>query len=193
LQLDGLRKLAEQRGWRVVGEYIDEGYSGTKDRRPALDKLMADAHKGKFDIVTVWRFDRFARSVRHLVTALDDFRERGIDFISLNDAIDTSTPTGRMTFMVVAAMAAFEADILRERTKAGVAAARRRGKHVGRPAKKLDLDHARELRDAGRSIREIAAELNVGRSILHRALQAVPEVPSNGAAEVAENMVSAEA
>jgi DNA invertase Pin-like site-specific DNA recombinase len=87
-----------------------------------------------------------------------------------------------MTFMVVAAMAAFEADILRERTKAGVAAARRRGKHVGRPAKKLDLDHARELRDAGRSIREIAAELNVGRSILHRALQAaVPEVPSNGA------------
>jgi DNA invertase Pin-like site-specific DNA recombinase len=130
LQLDGLRKLAEQRGWKIVAEYIDEGYSGTKDRRPALDKLMEDSRKGRFDVVAVWRFDRWARSVRHLVVTLDDFRERGIDFVSVNDGIDTSTAAGRMVFAVVAAMAAYEADAIRERTRAGVAAARRRGKQI---------------------------------------------------------------
>jgi DNA invertase Pin-like site-specific DNA recombinase len=108
LQLHDLRRLAEQRGWKVVGEYIDEGYSGTKDRRPALDKLMADSRKGRFDVVAVWRFDRWARSVRHLVVTLDDFRERGIDFVSVNDGIDTSTAAGRMVFAVIAAMAAYE-------------------------------------------------------------------------------------
>lgn len=178
LQLDGLRKLAEQRGWRVVGEYVDLGVSGAKDRRPALDKLMADAHRGRFDIVAVWRFDRFARSVRHLVVALDDFRERGIDFVSVNDGIDTSTAAGRMVFAVIAAMAQFEAEVIRERTRAGVAAARRRGKHIGRPEHRLDLDEAKQLRDEGLSIREIATRMKVGRSIVHRALSVgVPKAP----------------
>ncbi len=170
LQLHELRRLAEQRGWKVVGEYVDEGYSGTKDRRPALDRLMADAQRGRFDIVACWRFDRFARSVRHLVVALDDFRERGIDFISMNEGIDTSTAAGRMVFSVIGAMAAYEADAIRERTRAGIAAARRRGKHIGRPERRFDLDEAVQLREDGLSICDIAARMKVARSIVHRAL-----------------------
>ena len=172
LQLDGLRKLAEQRGWKVVGEYVDEGYSGTKDRRPALDRLMADAHRGRFSVVAVWRFDRFARSVRHLVVTLDDFRERGIDFVSLNDQIDTSTPTGRMMFAVIAAMAQFEAEVIRERTIAGLAAARRRGVRLGRKPVTFDVDRARELRAVGRSFRQIAAALGVSLGLVHKVLSA---------------------
>ncbi|MBI2390068.1 MAG: recombinase family protein [Deltaproteobacteria bacterium] len=191
LQLDGLRRLAEQRGWKVAGEYVDEGYSGTKDRRPALDKLMADSRKGRFEVVAVWRFDRWARSVRHLVVTLDDFRERAIDFISVNDGIDTSTAAGRMVFAVVAAMAAYEADAIKERTKAGVAAARRRGKRIGRPERRFDLDEAMQLRDEGLSIREIASRMNVGRSIVHRALAgAVPQVPPASPSATPEISVS---
>jgi DNA invertase Pin-like site-specific DNA recombinase len=108
LQLDALRELAERRGWVISGEYIDEGISGSKDRRPELDKLMKDSHKAKHDVVVCWRFDRFARSVRHLVMALDEFRAKDIDFLSLNDGIDTSTPAGRFTFHVIAAVAELE-------------------------------------------------------------------------------------
>lgn len=191
LQLHDLRRLAEQRGWKIVGEYIDEGYSGTKDRRPALDRLMADAHKGRFDVIAVWRFDRFARSVRHLVVALDDFRERGIDFISMNEGIDTSTAAGRMVFSVIGAMAAYEADAIRERTRAGVAAARRRGKHIGRPERRFDLDEAVQLRSEGLSIREIATRMKVGRSIVHRALSAgVPKVSPADPSAITENAAS---
>ena len=125
LQLDGLRRLAEQRGWVIVGEFIDHGISGSKDRRPELDKLMATAHKGKLDAVACWQFDRFARSVRHLVLALDEFRAKGIDFISMNDGIDTSTPTGRFSFTIIAAVAELERELIRERTIAGVQAAKR--------------------------------------------------------------------
>ena len=172
LQLHALRQLAEQRGWVVVGEYLDEGYSGTKDRRPALDRLMADANRGRFGTVAVWRFDRFARSVRHLVVTLDEFRAKGIDFISVNDAIDTSTPTGRMMFAVIAAMAQFEAEVIRERTIAGLAAARRRGVRLGRRPVRFDLDLARDLRAAGRSYRQVAVELGVSVGLVHRVLTA---------------------
>lgn len=191
LQLHDLRRLADQRGWKVVGEYVDEGYSGTKDRRPALDKLMADAQRGRFDIVAVWRFDRFARSVRHLVVALDDFRESGIDFVSMNEGIDTSSAAGRMVFSVIGAMAAYESDAIRERTRAGVAAARRRGKHIGRPERRFDLDEAVQLREDGLSIRDVAARMKVARSIVHRALSsAVPKVPPPRPAAITENAAS---
>jgi DNA invertase Pin-like site-specific DNA recombinase len=132
LQLDALRALAAQRQWTVHEEYCDAGYSGTKDRRPALDRLMADARRGKFGVVAVWRFDRFGRSLRHLVTALDEFRDLGIQFVSTQDAIDTATPSGRMMYGVIAAMSQFEAELIRERTVAGLAAARRRGVRLGR-------------------------------------------------------------
>ena len=108
-QLDALRQLAAQRGWVIVGEYVDIGQSGSKDRRPELDKLMAHVHKGGVNVVGVFRFDRFARSVRHLVVALDDFRSRGVDFVSVNDCIDrASTSTGRFTFAIIAAVTELE-------------------------------------------------------------------------------------
>ncbi|MGK3997595.1 recombinase family protein [Sorangium sp. So ce1024] len=148
LQLDGLRHLAEQRRWAVVGEYVDHGISGAKDRRPELDRLMKDAHRGKLDLVACWRFDRFARAVRHLVIALDDFRARGIDFISMHDGIDTSTPAGRFSFTIIAAMAELERELIRERTKAGLQAAKRRGAKLGRPRV---LTISRERRKVTRS------------------------------------------
>ena len=105
LQLDELRRMAEVRQVIVVNEYVDRGVSGTKDRRPALDQLMKHARRRKFDAVWVWRFDRFARSLRHLVTALDEFSALGVDFMSHQEAVDTSTPAGRMLFQVIGAMA----------------------------------------------------------------------------------------
>jgi DNA invertase Pin-like site-specific DNA recombinase len=183
LQLDGLRRLADQRGWLIAAEYVDVAVavSGAKDRRPALDKLMADAHLGKLDLVASWRFDRFARSVRHLVGALDDFRAQGIDFVSMHDGIDTSTSAGRFSFTIIAAVAELERELIRERTRAGLAAARRRGAKLGRPKIAFDLDLARDLRPQGRSIRHIAAALGVTSTTLHRALAAVPQSSSDAA------------
>lgn len=172
LQLDALRQLAAARNWNVVGEYVDEGYSGTKDRRPALDRLMVDVRRGKLagGIVACWRFDRFGRSLRHLVTALEEFRDLGVGFVSMQDAIDTGTATGRMMFAVVGAMAQFEAELARERTIAGLAAARRRGVRLGRKPVPVDMDRARELRDGGLSYRQLAAELRVSVGVVHRLL-----------------------
>lgn len=175
VQLHELRVMAEQRGWEIVAEHVDRGESGAKDRRPALERLLADVRRGKVDVVLVWRFDRFARSVRHLVTALDEFRARGIDFVSLNDGIDTSTPAGRFTFHVIAAVAELERELIRERTKAGMAAARRRGARVGRPRVRVDLTKARLLRAQGASYRAIAAELGVGEGTVRRALDAAQD------------------
>src|SRR5215469_10327315 len=120
-----LREYAERRGFAIVGEYADEGISGARDRRPQLDRLMADARKRRFDAVLVARFDRFARSTKHLVLALEEFSSLGIDFISLNESIDTSSPMGRMVFTVIAAVAELERSIIRERVQAGVDLARR--------------------------------------------------------------------
>jgi predicted site-specific integrase-resolvase len=123
-----LKEYAERRGFDVQ-EYRDEGVSGTKDRRPALDKLMADARARKFDVVIVARFDRFARSVSHLLRALEEFKALGIDFVSLNESIDTSTPMGEMIFTVLAAVAELERSIITERVHAGVNRARKEGRH----------------------------------------------------------------
>jgi DNA invertase Pin-like site-specific DNA recombinase len=180
LQLDDLRHLAEQRRWAVVGEYVDHGISGAKDRRPEQNRLMKDAHRGRLALVACWRFDRFARSVLHLVIALNDFRARGIDFISVYDRIETSTPAGKCSFTIIAAVAELERERLRERTKAGLQAAKRRGAKLGRPRVEFDPGRAVELRQAGRSIREVAAALGVHPTTLHRAflavLQSSPEV-----------------
>jgi DNA invertase Pin-like site-specific DNA recombinase len=128
VQLTALREYAERRGWQVAGEYVDLGVSGSKERRPALDKLMADARRRAMDAVVVFRFDRFARSVSHLARALDEFRALGIEFVSLHEAIDTSTPMGRAMFHIAGAFAELEREIIRERVKAGLANAKRRGR-----------------------------------------------------------------
>lgn len=170
MQVHALRQLAGQRGWQVVAEYVDVGVSGSKDKRPELDKLMKHIHRGGIDTVVVWRFDRFARSVRHLVLALEEFRGCGVDFVSMEDAIDTSTPAGRFTFHVIAAVAELERELIRERTRCGVAAARRRGARLGRPRVRVDLDQLFELRGQGMSVREIAAAVKVGVGTAHRLL-----------------------
>jgi DNA invertase Pin-like site-specific DNA recombinase len=170
-QIDELRALSAQRGWRIIGEYVDQAVSGSKDRRPELDKLMADVHRGKVDVVLVWKFDRFARSLKHLITALEDFRVRGVEFVSMNDAIDTSTSVGRFTFSVIAAVAELERDVIRERTRAGIAAAKRRGVRVGRPRVEVDVDAARRLLATGGSVRSVAKTLKMGASTLARALK----------------------
>ena len=119
VQLTALREYAERRGWQVAGEYVDQGVSGSKEKRPALDKLMADARRRAMDAVVVFRFDRFARSVSHLARALDEFRALGIEFVSLHEAIDTSTAMGRAMFHIAGAFAELEREIIRERVKAG--------------------------------------------------------------------------
>ena len=173
LQIDELRQVAAQRGWHVVGEFVDKGISGAKDRRPQLDKLMQLAHRGGLDVVAVWKFDRFARSTRHLVTALEDFRARNIDFISVRDSIDTTTSAGRFTFAIIAAVSELERELIRERTIAGIISARLRGSRPGRPPVVFDVARAQRLQAEGKSLRAISRTLGVAAATVHRALRGV--------------------
>ncbi len=171
-QLDQLRRYAHDRGLEIVEEFVDEAVSGAKDRRPALDRVMADARRRRFDALACTKLDRLARSVRHLTAMGAELEALGVDLIVVDQAIDTSTPSGRLLFNVFGAIAEFERDLIRERTVAGLAAARRRGKHPGRP-RALDRrarDRALRLRRAGRSIREIAEVLGVSKSVIARGL-----------------------
>jgi len=133
LQTRELEQFAHVRGWQIVGSYIDAGVSGSKDSRPELNRLMADAHRRRFDIVCVWRFDRFARSVSHLLRALETFKALGIDFVSFSEQMDTSTPAGKMVFTVLGAVAELERSLIVERVKAGMRNARSKGRCIGRP------------------------------------------------------------
>lgn len=176
LQLDALRRVAEQRGWEVV-EYIDTA-SGSGAKLPERERLLADAQGGALDVVACWRFDRFARSTRDLLDALDRFRLWNVEFISLQEGIDTSTPTGRMMFTVIGALAEFEKALIRERVQAGVQAARRRGKVLGRPKRAVDLQRAIRLRGEGRGWRSVARVVGVPVSTLRRAVAAgCAEIP----------------
>src|SRR6059036_277666 len=132
-QLLPLREYAAHRGFSVVDEYIDVGISGSKDSRPALDRLMKDARARHFDVVIVARFDRFARSVSHLLRALEEFNHLGVDFVSLSESIDTSTPMGKMIFTVLGAVAELERNLIKERVQMGITRARKQGKALGRP------------------------------------------------------------
>jgi DNA invertase Pin-like site-specific DNA recombinase len=160
MQTRELREYCERRGWTVAGEYVDT-MSGAKDRRPALDRLMAEAHRRKFDVVAVWKFDRFARSVSHLLRALDTFRVLGIEFVSLSESLDTATPAGRMVFTVLGAVAELERSLIAERVRAGLRNARAKGKKLGRPRVVVDGATIARLRESGLSLRAIAASLGV--------------------------------
>src|SRR3974390_151507 len=138
MQLRELREYCQRRGWNVSTEYVDAGVSGAKERRPELDRLLADAHRRRFDAVVVWRFDRFARSVSHLLRTLETFRSLGIEFVSLSEQVDTSTPAGKLVFTVLGAVAELERSLIVERVRAGLRNARAKGKHLGRPRKVPD-------------------------------------------------------
>lgn len=163
-QLQALRLWAKQRKAKIIDEYSDRGWSGSKERRPELDRLMRDAKNKRFDAVVVWRFDRFARSTRHLIAALDDFRSWAVDFISLSEAIDTSTAVGKMVFTILAAVAELERSLIRERVQLGVDRARREGRQLGRPPKKVDRDYIRKAISSGVSISSIARQCGIARS-----------------------------
>jgi DNA invertase Pin-like site-specific DNA recombinase len=168
-----LRQYASQRGWSISDVYVDHGFSGAKKARPALDKLMKDARQRKLDVVLVWRFDRFARSTSHLLSALDEFRQIGVNFCSLNESIDTSTPMGQMIFTVCAAVAELERGIIIERVKCGVARAKREGKILGRPKVSVDVTELKRLRTEGQSFRAIGKKLGISRTTVQDMLKAV--------------------
>lgn len=159
MQTRELGEYVERRGWTLAGEYVDTGVSGAKDSRPQLNRLMEDAHRRKFDAVVVWKFDRFARSVSHLLRALETFKAQGIEFISFSEQMDTSTPTGKMIFTVLGAVAELERSLITERVRAGVRNARGKGKRLGRPAVEIDDVKVRALRAEGKSFEEIGSAL----------------------------------
>ncbi len=171
MQLNDLDSYSKERSLNVYKVYKDNGVSGTKETRPALNDLMNDTRKRKFDIVLVWRFDRFARSTKHLVNALYEFRNLGIDFISYQENIDTSSPLGEAIFTIISAMSKLERDIIAERVKGGLRKARANGKRLGRPESEVDTDKIVEYKEQGKSIREIAKEMGLSRGKVERTLK----------------------
>jgi DNA invertase Pin-like site-specific DNA recombinase len=175
VQQKPLLDLIAQRGGELVKVYSDRA-SGARESRPGLNQLLADARRGQLDVVVVWRFDRFARSVRQLVLAMEEFRSQGIDFVSHQEALDTSTPTGKAMFTIIAAMAELERSVIRERVVASLDHARLRGtksgKPVGRPRTIFRRDQVVELRQKGLSWSRIARELGASATSVRRAFAA---------------------
>lgn len=180
MQLRELRQYCERRDWQVAREYVDVGISGTKEKRPELDRLLADAYRRRFDAVVVWRFDRFARSVSHLLRALENFRSLGIEFVSLSEQVDTSTPTGKMIFTVLGAVAELERSLIVERVKAGLRNARAKGRKLGRPRKVSNPLLITHLRAQGASWRTVGNVLGVSATTAHSAhIRATGNPPQN--------------
>jgi DNA invertase Pin-like site-specific DNA recombinase len=177
MQTRELREYCKRRGWQIAGEYVDLGISGTKEKRPELDRLMAAAHRRQFDAVIVWKFDRFARSVSHLLRALETFQALGIHFVSLSESLDTSTPAGKMVFTVLGAVAELERSLIVERVKAGLRNAKAKGKRLGRPEVAVDSDRIATLRAQGLSWPAIAEKLGVGVGTAYRAHQNLSKNP----------------
>ena len=163
LQVDALERAGCDRIYR------DEGKTGRTMSRPALQELLGDIEEG--DTLTVWKLDRLGRSVVDLIRLLDDLRAQGVEFASVTEGIDTNTAGGRMFYAMLAAMAQYESEIISERTKAGQAAAKRRGKHIGRPSAltPYQLTEARKMHDKGQTMRDIARHFNVDYSAVRRA------------------------
>ena len=186
MQLRELREYFQRRGWEITQQYVDVGISGTREKRPKLDKLIADAHRRHFDVVVVWRFDRFARSVSHLLRALENFRSLGIEFVSLSEQVDTSTPMGKMIFTVLGAVAELERSLIVERVRAGLRNARAKGKKLGRPRKLTSPEVIGRMRSNGASWRAIGRAIEVSPAtawgVAARAGKARLKNPTAGAA-----------
>jgi DNA invertase Pin-like site-specific DNA recombinase len=177
MQTRELREYCDRRGWTVAGEYVDIGISGTKERRPELDRLLGEAHRRRFDAVVVWRFDRFARSVSHLLRALETFKSLGIEFVSLSEQVDTSTPTGKMVFTVLGAVAELERSLIVERVRAGLRNAKAKGKSLGRPRVAVDAVRIAVLRSQGMSWAKIGERLGLGEGTVRRTAGASAKNP----------------
>src|SRR5271167_1713855 len=171
MQLSELREYAGRRGWQIVEEFTDQGVSGSKESRPALNRLMSCACQRKLDAVIVWKIDRFGRSLKHLVNALAEFASLGVAFISVRDNLDLGTPSGRLMFQIIGAMAEFERALIQERVKAGLRHARSKGKRLGRPTIVVDRSRIASLRAQGRGWKAIAREMKLGVGTVLRAAQ----------------------
>lgn len=149
MQLQELNDFIKRSGWKLHKQYIDHGYTGANTKRPDFSNMMIDARQRKFDILIVWKLDRLSRSLKDLINTLDELGHLGIDFISYDNNLDTSTPTGKLVFQIIGAVAEFEKDIIRERVKAGLNNARSNGKQLGRPTiPSYVLDQAKVLRNS---------------------------------------------
>jgi DNA invertase Pin-like site-specific DNA recombinase len=164
-QLAELRRYVEARGWALV-EYVDRGVSGAKDRRPALDRLITDAKRRRFDVLVCWRLDRLGRSLKHLITLLDELASIGVAFVSLAEGIDATTPAGKLQMHILGAIAEFERGRIVERVRAGLARARAQGKRLGRQPYAITDDRFEAV--AHLSLRDAAEVLGVSRSVVHR-------------------------
>ncbi len=170
MQLSELREYATRRGLSIHEEYVDQGVSGSKESRPALNRLMSEAQRCRFDAVLVWKIDRFGRSLKHLVNSLADLSAYGIAFISLRDNLDLSTPSGRLMFQIIGAMAEFERALIQERVSAGLRNAKAKGKRIGRPRQEVDSLRVLKLRTEGLSWRAISEQLKLGLGTVYRAI-----------------------
>src|SRR5262245_42695335 len=177
MQLEEMREYCKRRGWEISGEYVEAGISGSQERRPELDRLFTDCRKRLVDAVVVYRYDRFARSLRQLVNALEEFRALGIEFVSLHEGVDTSTPNGRLVFGIFASIAEFERELIRDRVRSGIASARARGQRLGRPRVIVDASRIASLRNQGLSWAQITAKLSISKGTAQRAVNSLPKNP----------------
>ena len=180
MQETELKEYCDNRSWTCT-VYRDHGQSGAKNDRPALNSLLADLRKRKFDVVVVWALDRLARSLKQLLSIAEECKELGVDLVSLKQNVDTTLPAGRLTFMVLGAVAEFEREMLRERVRAGMAQAKRAGKPVGRPALRQfhssDIERMRTLRAKGMSIRKLAADFKTTQWTAARLIAPATDIP----------------
>jgi DNA invertase Pin-like site-specific DNA recombinase len=170
-----LREFCHRRGFQIAAEFVDKGVSGSREQRPALDRLMVACRKRHVDAVVVYRYDRFARSLRQLVNALEEFRCLSVDFISIHEGVDTSTPNGRLVFGIFASIAEFERELIRDRVRSGLAAAKARGVHVGRPRIPVDATRIACLRGQGLSWSEVTRQTGISKGTAQRAIAGLPK------------------
>jgi DNA invertase Pin-like site-specific DNA recombinase len=169
-QLCDLRPLAAARGYEIVGEYTDT-ISGSKAKRPGLDQLMADARRGRFDVVLVWAFDRMARSVKHFLEILDDLNRLNVEFVSFRENIDTGGPLGRAMVVIVGAIAELERSLIVERVKAGMRRAKLEGRQVGRARLDVNREQVVQDRRSGMSLTQVAKRHNISRASVCRLMK----------------------
>lgn len=179
-QLYDLRQMAQQRGIEIVEEFVDHGISGARTRRPALDKMMADAHRGKFDVVLIWACDRIARSVRHFLEVLDELNHLNIEFVSFREQLDTGGPLGRAVVVIISAIAELERSLIIERVRAGMRRAKLEGRHIGRAP--LQVDRPALLRDraTGMSLQDLAKTYRISKASVCRIIKEAQQAVSEG-------------
>jgi putative DNA-invertase from lambdoid prophage Rac len=177
MQLTELRAYVKARGWELAGEYVDTGWSGTKASRPELDHLMKDARLRKVDCILVWKLDRWGRSLANLVDSLQELKSLEVRWIAITQNLDTdeTNPVGRLLMHILGSVAEFERSMIQERVKAGMKAAKHRGARIGRPKVVFDRFKAREMRQAGSSMRQVAAHFGVGLGTVHRLIADSPK------------------